>query len=175
MVITIVVAMTKNRAIGHSGSIPWNLPGDLRHFKSITIGNSIIMGRKTFDSIGFPLPQRRNIVITRNLAFAAECVEVATSLEDALLLCKKTGDKEVMIIGGGEIYRQVLPLAQKIHLTQIHASIAGDTFFPKLNLEDWVEVSSELQKNLDGPNYSFIVFERRKLENGLVVEDLKKQ
>ena len=139
--------MTRNRAIGQSGALPWNLPGDLKHFKALTIGNSIIMGRKTFDSIGFPLPKRRNIVITRNSSFSVERVESVSSLEHGLSLCKKAREKEAIIIGGGEIYRQALPLVQKIHLTQIHTTIPGDTFFPELDLVEWKKTSSKFQEN----------------------------
>jgi dihydrofolate reductase len=154
MTISIIVAVAENQAIGYNNQLLWRLKEDLQRFKSLTMGHHIIMGRKTYESIGKPLPGRTSVVITRDLNFKAEGCRVVHSLEEAL----KVEDSEVFIIGGAEIYNQALPLADKIYLTRIHASFPGDTFFPELDLNEWASESVEKGKpaNDDGFGYTYI-------------------
>lgn len=139
MRISAIVAMAQNRVIGRQGQLPWRLPEDLKHFKALTLGHPIIMGRKTYESIGRPLPGRQNIVISRRANYEAHGVEVADSLEKALTLCQK-GSDEVFIIGGAEIYAAALPRTDRIYLTWIKKEIEGDTYFPNFDLKDFQEV-----------------------------------
>lgn len=139
--VTLVVAMDLRGVIGRAGGLPWRLPDDLRRFKALTLGKSVIMGRKTFESIGRPLPQRRNIVVTRDPRFAAPGIEVAASLEAALVLCRQ--EPEVMVIGGAEIYRAALPSADKIELTRVESEVDGDVHFPALDPAEWRESARE--------------------------------
>lgn len=133
--IALVVAMDKNRAIGRGGALPWHLPDDLKRFRALTLGKIVLMGRKTYESIGRPLPQRRNVVLTRNPAFQAEGLEVVHSLEEAL----KLGD-ELMVIGGGEVYAMFLPLATHLYLTLVDTTVPGsDAFFPPWDRAGWRE------------------------------------
>lgn len=137
--IALVVAMDKNRAIGRAGALPWHLPDDLKHFKALTLGKTVLMGRKTFQSIGRPLPKRRNVALTKDPNFRSEGVEVVHSLDDALLL-----DEEIMVIGGGEVYALFLPLATHLHLTLVDTAIPdADTFFPEWNPAQWRETHRE--------------------------------
>lgn len=119
--------------------MPWHISEDFRHFKEVTLGHSVVMGRKTYESIGRPLPRRRNIVITRNSDLRIEGCEMAPSLETALAMCE--GEEEVFVIGGGEIYRQALPLAHKLYITHVSVSVEGDTRFPTIDPAVWHEVS----------------------------------
>jgi dihydrofolate reductase len=141
--VTLIVAMTDDGVIGIDGQLPWRLPEDLRRFKAATLGKPVVMGRKTFESIGRPLPQRHNIVLTRQVGFSARdpAVTVVSTLEAAL---QAAGDvPEVMIIGGAEIYQLALPLAQRIILTRVHANVQGDTHFSPLDPKAWRVASSE--------------------------------
>jgi len=141
--VTLIVAMTDDGVIGIDGQLPWRLPEDLRRFKAATLGKPVVMGRKTFESIGRPLPQRHNIVLTRQVGFSARdpAVTVVTTLQAAL---QAAGDvPEVMIIGGAEIYQLALPLAQRIILTRVHANVQGDTHFSPLDPKAWRVASSE--------------------------------
>ena len=138
--ISIIVAIARNYTIGSANSMPWHLPEDFRHFKQVTMGKAVIMGRKTYESIGRPLPGRRNIVITRNTDLRIEGCEMATSLDEAIALCDPT--EENFIIGGGEIYRQAMPIADKLYITHIDAEFEGDTRFPNIGPE-WREISRE--------------------------------
>lgn len=151
--IKIIVAMSKNRVIGDSNTLIWHLPEDLKRFRQLTTGNTIVMGRKTYESIGKPLPNRRSIIITRDSDYSAEGCEVVNSLEEALLL----SNSDCFIIGGGEIYRQAIDIADRIYLTLINKEFEGDTSFPEL--KDWVEISYEDFSN-DDFEYSFIQYER---------------
>lgn len=158
--ISLLVAYSSNNVIGNKGTIPWHLSDDLKRFKQLTTGHSIVMGRKTFESIGRALPNRRNIVITRNKKFQAEGVEVVNSIGDALKLTK--GEEEIFIIGGGEIYRQSIDKADKIYATIIDTEIEGDTFFPRVNLQKWQ--LSRLEKHHDeksGNNFHYAEYTRR--------------
>lgn len=151
--VNIIVAMSKNRVIGDSNALIWHLPEDLKRFRNLTTGNAIVMGRKTYESIGRPLPNRRSIVITRDRDYLAEGCEVVNSLEEALLL----SNSDCFIIGGGEIYRQAMDIADRIYLTLIDKEFEGDTSFPEI--KDWVEVSCEEFRN-DEFGYSFVQYER---------------
>lgn len=159
--LSLVVAVGENNEIGKGGKMPWHLPADLKHFKALTLGKPVIMGRKTFEAIGKPLPERRNIVVTRNSGFHAPGCETAASLTDALVLV--SGTPEVMVIGGGEIYREALLRAQRIYLTRVHARFDADTFFPQLDPADWRE-TARVDHAADERNsyaYSFIILTRR--------------
>ena len=138
--ISLVVAMARNRVIGRDNGLPWRLSEDLKRFKATTLGKPVLMGRKTFESIGKPLPGRRNIVLTRDRAWRADGVDVVRSVDEALELAG--GAPELAVIGGAEVYRLVLPLADRIHLTRVEADVSGDTVFPELNLAEWHEAHS---------------------------------
>ncbi len=155
MIISLIAAMAENRVIGRENAIPWDLPDDLRRFKAITMGHPVIMGRKTFESIGNPLVGRKNIIITRNPAYRAEGCVVSHSLRDALVKCAGCG--EVFICGGGEIFREALPLTDRIYLTVIHEKFDGGIFFPEIPA-DFCEVSRE---EVEQPiPHSFILYEK---------------
>lgn len=159
MITSIIVAIAKNHAIGKDNKLLWHLPNDLKHFKDVTSGHTVIMGRKTFESVGKPLPRRRNIVITRQHISIEGC-EVVQSIEDALALC--ADEEEVFIVGGAEIYRQALHLTDRVYLTIVNQEFDGDTFFPELNPGDWQEKERE-DFEPDDKNkysYSFITLER---------------
>lgn len=159
MKISIVVAMADNRVIGHENRLPWHLPADLKHFKQITMGKPILMGRKTFESIGRPLPGRTNIVITRDESYTAEGCVVVHSIEAAL---KAADSEEVMVIGGAEFYQQALPHADTLYLTLVEGEFEGDTFFPELDDEEWREVErSGFDADEKNPHaYSFVRLDR---------------
>jgi dihydrofolate reductase len=161
--ISLVVAASENNAIGKNNQLLWHLPNDLKFFKNTTWGSVVIMGRKTFESVNKPLPGRINIVITKQPNWNAENVTTAASLEDALLKATETNCKEIYIIGGGEIYKQSLSIADKVYLTRVHTQIDGDTFFPVLNENQWIMISDEKfeadEKHQFG--YSFQLFERK--------------
>lgn len=141
MIVTAVVAMAQNRAIGKDNELLWHLPDDLKHFKNITRGHTVIMGRKTFDSVGKPLPNRRNIVITRQKGLDISGAETVHSVEEALTLCP--ADEEVFIVGGAEIYKLALPRTDRIYLTTVHQRYEGDAYFPETDPLQWKEVASE--------------------------------
>lgn len=161
----LIVAMASNRIIGRDGGMPWRLPADLRHFKKTTLGKPLIMGRKTFQSIGRPLPGRANIVITRDPGFEAEGIVVATDFDDAVrqarAIAQADGVDEIMIGGGGEIYARALPHAERIYLTEVDRVIDGDVVFPELDPAQWRECAREPHPGEDeAPPYSFVVLDR---------------
>jgi len=157
--LTIIVATDRNNGIGINNTLPWHLPEDLAHFKRTTSGHAILMGRKTFDSIGRPLPNRRNIVITRNAAWQHPGVETSTSLQAAAALA---GDAPAFIIGGAQIYADALPLAQRIIITRIDAEFACDAFFPALDMDQWQETGRQPHQAQNGGfDYAFVTYERR--------------
>ncbi|MGM0769690.1 MAG: dihydrofolate reductase [Pseudomonadota bacterium] len=163
----LIVAMSRNRVIGRNNKLPWYLPGDLRYFKQATMGKPIIMGRKTWDSIGRPLPGRMNVVISRNAEWEAPAGTVAaTSLQEALVKAEAQaeieGGDEVMIIGGGQIYAEALPTVDRIYITRVHAEIEGDAFFPEVNWDEWEEIGREdFSASDNNPyDYSFVVYQR---------------
>ncbi|PTX04376.1 dihydrofolate reductase [Achromobacter mucicolens] len=156
--LTLIVAYSTNRAIGRDNALPWKLPGDLAHFKRSTLGHPIIMGRKTWDSLGRPLPGRSNIVISRNPDFSAVGAILAPTLEAAVAAC---GDvEEAFVIGGAQIYAQALPLARRVLATEVHADVEGDAFFPLLPSFQWKETAREPQAAENGYDYDFVTYER---------------
>ncbi|PRP71927.1 diacylglycerol kinase [Chromobacterium amazonense] len=157
--LTLVAAMAANRTIGINNTLPWHLPEDLKHFKAATLGKPVIMGRKTWDSIGRPLPGRRNIVVTRQADWRAEGAEVAHSLEDALALAGAVD--EACLIGGAELYRQALPIADKLCLTEIGQAFDGDAHFPAFSAADWRETAREPAVGANGLAYAFVEYLRR--------------
>lgn len=159
MELSIIVAMAQNRAIGRDNQLLWHISADLRRFKAITMGHPVIMGRRTYQSIGRPLPGRLNIVVSRNPSFSAEGCTVAQSLEAALALCP-AGD-EVFVIGGGQIYAQALPLAQRMYITLVHSDMEADTFFPEFDPAQWRVVAEQAGGQADGLSFTFIDMERR--------------
>lgn len=157
--IVIVVARADNGVIGKDGALPWHLPADLRRFKQITMGAPMIMGRKTFESLPRLLPGRRHIVLTRDMEWAAHGAEVVHSLEAALGVADAS---RISVIGGAEIFAQLLPLASRIELTEIHAEVEGDTLMPAPDPEHWIEASREDHPAQDEqPAFSFVRLERR--------------
>ncbi|HAL43687.1 MAG TPA: dihydrofolate reductase [Methylophilaceae bacterium] len=156
--LSIIVAMSSNRVIGVNNTLPWHLSEDLKHFKSLTTGHTIIMGRKTYESIGRPLPNRRNIVISRNSNTSYEGVEVVHSLEDAFSI--STNDKEVFVIGGSNIYEQALSFVDQLYITEIKKSFLGDAFFPEINKQIWIEYSRDDHVTNDGLEFSFVKYQK---------------
>lgn len=167
MHLAIIVAAAENGVIGRNNALPWHLPGDLQYFKRVTMGKPIVMGRKTFESIGRPLPGRTNVVISRDPEYSAEGVRVVGSLDTALRMAQDIalidGAEELVVIGGAEIYRDALPLARRLYLTEVHAVIDGDAHLPDIDWGHWREIRRE-RHAAEGNNpydYSFVVFERR--------------
>jgi dihydrofolate reductase len=168
MDIAIYVAIARNGVIGREGGLPWRLSSDLKRFKADTMGKPVIMGRKTWASIGRPLPGRLNIVVTRDSAFHAEGAETASSLEDAVTLARTrarcmAGADEICIIGGGEIYRQAMAMADRLHVTHVLADIDGDTVFPAIDPARWIEVSTQETPSGESDSHAtcYAVYERR--------------
>ena len=162
MVTSIIVAASENNVIGKDNRLPWHLPADLKYFKNTTWGLPIIMGRKTFESIGKPLPGRKNIIITRNNDYKAEGAAVVTSIAGAMNVAESLDVKEIFIIGGAELFNSTMNLAQKIYLTRVHTTVDGDVFFPELNRNNW-EMTSEINMEPDEKNefpLSFQVWEK---------------
>lgn len=161
-ILSMIVAHADNRIIGKDNDMPWHLPADLAYFKKTTLGKPVVMGRKTYESIGRPLPGRQNIVITRDANYQAEGVTTATSVEQAIMLAGSV--EEVMVIGGGAIYEHCLPSAERLYITHINHDIEGDTYFPFYDLEkDWSKVSSEVRQADEKNAYAldFCVYERK--------------
>lgn len=158
MEIALIAAMAANRVIGRDNQLPWHLPEDLQHFKRLTLGHHLIMGRKTFDSIGRPLPGRTTIIVTRQLDYVppAGCL-VAHSLENALALCAEL--PQVFVVGGAEVYRQALPLAHTLYLTEVDVVVEGDAFFPEFTTADWQETAREAHQN-STISYAFLTYSR---------------
>jgi dihydrofolate reductase len=166
MIISLIVAMDEQRGIGINNRLPWHLSADLRMFKALTMGHHLIMGRKTFQSIGRALPGRRTIVVTRNPAYHPDGAVTAISLEDALALALEEGETEVFIVGGSEIFVQALPLADRIYLTQVHASTGADVFFPAYDPEDWTETRAYFQPS-DAKNDHAFTFRQLERNRGV--------
>jgi dihydrofolate reductase len=166
MRISLIAALTPLRVIGKNNQLPWHMPADLQYFKKVTLGKPVIMGRKTYESIGRPLPGRKNIIITRqkNFSVPAQC-EIFSSVEEALEVLKKNNKnyQEVFVIGGSEIFAHTLPLADYLYLTFIDADITGDTYFPDWDNTLWQEIFREnhLKDAENIYNYSFVVFEKK--------------
>jgi dihydrofolate reductase len=167
MKLAIIVAQSQNRVIGVNNTLPWRLPKDLQYFKQVTMGKPIIMGRKTFDSIGRPLPGRTNIVITKNLRFQPSGVKVVNSLQAAIdlaqIACQKDAVEEALIIGGAQIYQQVLPVIETLYITEVKAEIEGDAYFPAIDYSQFFEQERE-DMSADETNpyaYSFVIYRKR--------------
>lgn len=161
MIISLIAAMSANRVIGNAGEIPWNMPADMKHFRDVTRDKPVIMGRKTFESIGHALPDRLNIVMTRDRTFHAEDCRIASSRAEAIALAGNAD--EIMVIGGEVIYKEFLSLAHRIYLTIIDVELEGDAFFPEINSAEWQETSrEEHQRDEKNPYaYTFITLEKK--------------
>lgn len=164
--LALMVAVAENEVIGRDNGLPWHLPEDLRYFRRITMGKPIVMGRKTFESIGRPLPGRTNIVVSRNSTFTPPDVSTVTSVEEALAMARRVaavdGQDEAVIIGGAQIYKLALPQVDRLYITRVHASVAGDTWLPAIDWSRWRETSRECH-GASGDNpyaYSFVVYDR---------------
>ncbi len=162
MIVSAIVAVARNRVIGKDNQIPWYLPADLKYFKRTTLNHHVIMGRKSFESIGRPLPKRTNVVITRNPFFAATHVLVAHSLEEALTIAEENREEEAFIIGGAEIYQLAMPRLDRLYLTEVDLEPEGDSFFPEIIEENWRLVSADPHEPDDRNEcaYTFKVFAR---------------
>ncbi len=163
MILSLVVARADNGVIGRDNALPWRIPADLRHFKRLTVGKPVVMGRRTFESIGKALPGRHNIVLTRDPGWSAGGVTIAPNLAEAIAaagLVPNARAEEIMIIGGAQIYAEALPSARRVHLTEVHASPAGDTLLPAFDPARWSETARE-DHAADGeqPGYSFVTLE----------------
>lgn len=164
---SLIVALSQNHVIGRNNKLPWYLPNDLKYFKQVTMGMPIVMGRKTYESIGKPLPGRTNIIVTRNQEWSADGVRTVHSLEEAFALAESIaeidGRSELMIIGGDQIYKAALPLVDRMYLTEVHAHVEGDAYFPTFDKDEWNIVGCENFDAVD-PNpydYSFVVLDRK--------------
>jgi dihydrofolate reductase len=162
MKLSLIVAVAENGVIGHNNQLIWHLPNDLKQFKRLTTGHCIIMGRKTFESIGKPLPNRTSVIVSRNLDYQVDGCVTFDSLGNAILFAKQIEEEEAFIIGGAEIYRLALPIVDKIYLTEVHHAYEGDTFFPTIDKNIWQETHREDfetdEKHL--VKYSFVELER---------------
>ncbi|MDR4509675.1 MAG: dihydrofolate reductase [Candidatus Brocadiaceae bacterium] len=157
MMISLIAAMASNRVIGHKGSIPWTIPGEQHRFKQITLNHTVLMGRKTHESIGHPLPQRTNIVITRQTDYKAPGCIIAEDLLSALEMCPED-EEELFICGGEELYTAALAFADRIYLSVLHREVSGDRYFPEFSLEKFQKVTSEYIRGQDP--YTFIIYDR---------------
>ena len=156
--ISLIVAASENNAIGKGNAMLWHLPEDLKFFKNTTWGMPVIMGRKTFEAVGKPLPGRTNIIVTSNPNWQAENTITTTSIENAIKVANETNAKEIFITGGGEIYKQTLPIADKVYLTRVHTTIDGDAFFPEMDINTW-EVDFEKHVKADEKNKLDMTFQ----------------
>ncbi|MAX56192.1 MAG: dihydrofolate reductase [Alcanivoracaceae bacterium] len=165
--LSMMVAKASNNVIGRDNKLPWYLPNDLKYFKQVTFGKPVIMGRKTWESLKGPLPGRTNIVITRQPDYLADGAKVVATLDDAVAMAENVafieGQEEAVIMGGAEIYSLALPQAERLYLTEVHANVEGDTFFPEYDASEWQQIARE-DFAAEGPNpydYSFVVYERQ--------------
>lgn len=156
--ISIIAAMAANRAIGINNTLPWHLPEDLKRFKELTMGHHIVMGRKTYDSIGKPLPGRTTVIVTRNMDYAVPGCMAANSLDAALTAA--LGDNEVFFVGGADLYRQVMPIANRIYLTEIQRVYDGDAFFPEFDPKQWQETARDKHQGKDF-EYHYVTYDRQ--------------
>jgi len=169
MLISIIAAIGRNRIIGNKNALPWQLPADLQYFKQLTLGKPIVMGAKTFESIGRALPGRFNIVLAQSVDYPAERCQIATSIPEAIGLAEKSdlGQKsnELMVCGGCSVYGQFLPLADKMYLTFVEGDFDGDVYFPEYDLAEWQEVERTFRPaDEQNPyNLNFVIFEKRKI------------
>jgi len=163
--LSLLVAMARNRVIGRNNKLPWHLPADLKRFKFLTMGQTIVMGRKTYESIGRPLPGRANIIVTRQTGYEVPGAIVVNTIDDALLICERTGSSngENFIIGGEELYRQTLKICQRIYITEIQRDFEGDAFFPEFDPNEWEETQRDrhISENDTNLEYHFVVLDRK--------------
>lgn len=161
--LSLLAAMASNRVIGRNNALPWRLPADLKRFKALTMGQIIVMGRKTYESIGRPLPGRINIIVTRQPDLSVAGATVTRSVEEALTACLTHLDKEIFIIGGAELYQQTLKHCQRLYLTEVQKAFEGDAFFPEFDRSDWHEIVRERHVQEEGEKleYHFVVLERK--------------
>lgn len=162
MIISIITAMDQNRLIGKENGLPWRLPADLQFFKKVTMAKPVIMGRKTYESIGRPLPGRQNIIVTRDAAYTAESCAVVLSIDEAI--AKSIGTNEVMVIGGANVYEQILPRADRLYLTRVAGEFIGDAWFPVIDFSQWrlIEKEDHQADDKNECDYSFEIYERIK-------------
>jgi len=167
MVVSLIVAMDRNHGIGLNNRLPWRLPDDLKRFKSLTLDHHMIMGRKTYESIGKALPGRTSIVISRNSGFSAPDYLLAPSLESALELAETNGEQEVFVIGGSQVFKDALPQADRIYLTQVHVSLPADVYFPEIDPDEWEDQMTEFHPpdNKHPFGFTFQKLVRRRAEN----------
>lgn len=163
MTISCIVAKANNNVIGHNNKMPWHISEDLKYFKKVTSGHTIILGRKNYESIGRPLPNRTNIIVTRDKTFKCPSCVVVHSIEIALKYAFENGENEAFIIGGGQIYKQTIEYWDKLYITEIDEEFEGDVFFPEVNYKEWKLISKQcLNKNKNNKyNFCFNVFERK--------------
>ncbi|GAB5604378.1 dihydrofolate reductase [Sideroxyarcus sp. TK5] len=161
MSLSLIVAMAQNRTIGVNNTLPWRCPEDLKHFKALTMGHHMIMGRKTFDSIGKPLPGRTTVIVTRNAGLQVAGCLVAHSLNDAITACKD--DDEIFIVGGADLYAQALPLVDTLYITEIQQEVDGDAHFPEFDRSAWLEIAREVRSQTEPQplQFHFVTYQRR--------------
>lgn len=165
MIISLIAAIAQNRVIGKDNDLPWRLPNDMKYFMQTTLGHHVVMGRKNYDSLPTkfkPLPNRTNIVVTRQSDFKADGCAVVNSLEDGITLAKSNGETELFIIGGAQIYQQALPMSELLYLTEIKSDIEGDTYFPEINKKEWHEISRKAHSADERHRFAFdfVVYKR---------------
>jgi dihydrofolate reductase len=163
MILSVIAALDDQGGIGIENQLPWHLPGDLSQFKKLTMGHQLILGRKTYQSIGKPLPGREMIVLSRNPDFKLEDSQVVSSWEDALQTAREAGEKEVFVIGGGEIFELALPLAERMYLTRVHTISQADAFFPEFDPDQWLKICEQtFPEDQDNPfSYTFTYLIRK--------------
>ena len=161
MIISLIVAMDENRVIGYKNKLPWNLPSELKYFRETTKSKPVIMGRKTHESIGRPMPERLNIIITRNENYRTDNCAVVNNVQDAIKAAK--GSSEIMVIGGAEIYKLFLPVANRLYITKVHGTFKGDTYFPEFNEGEWIKAKEKFfqKDNENEYSYTIMVLERK--------------
>ena len=161
MIISLIVAIGENRVMGYKNRLPWNLPSELKYFRETTKGKPVIMGRRTFESIGRPMPERLNIIVTRDKDYKAAGCVVVNNKEDAIKAAK--GSNEIMVIGGAEIYKLFLPIANRLYITKVHGAFNGDTYFPKFNENEWAKSKEKFveEDNENKYSYTIMVLERK--------------
>ncbi|HYP68977.1 MAG TPA: dihydrofolate reductase [Thiobacillaceae bacterium] len=157
--ISLIAALARNRVIGIENRLPWKLSEDLKHFRALTLGHHILMGRKTYESIGRPLPGRTTVIISRGVFSAPNNCIAAHSIQDAIAACM--GDEEIFFVGGADLYGQALPLVDRLYLTEIQSDVAGDAWFPEFDKAQWTEVSRDRRRDeASGLEYHFVIYDR---------------
>lgn len=157
--LSLIVAVAKNGVIGHNNSMPWHLPEDLKHFRALTTGHHIIMGRKTYESLGRLLPGRTTVIVTRNQDYKLEGALIAHSLASAVALC--AGDAEAFVIGGAELYQQALDFVDKLYVTEVDLTPVGDAYFPPIEAAQWQEISRDAQTSTQGLSFDYVSYARK--------------